>query len=395
MEFSFVGLFGAGLLTFITPCVLPLVPIYLSALIGGDVRQASGAARGQLMLRALIFTSGFVAVFTLMGLTASATGAFLAEYKAVVQGAAAVLILLFGLKFVGLIHIPLFDRIVRADDRKLQTSSGALNAFVMGVVFAAGWSPCVGPVLGSVLTYTAQATSDPLTGASYLALYGAGFATPMVLTAAFAEAGVRFLKRINPHLPRIEFGIGALMLVVAFSLFMNLAAPVASVPTASAAECQGAVSTVSVAPSDAVTAPESEPWPKMVELYRADCAVCQRMKPVVEGIVNSCHGYRVSVRQVDVSEPENKHLAAKYRLVGVPTFIFLDRENQEVARLVGEQSEQALLQALSALRGEPCPGVGSLPEDHSSVPAFPLQKAPSSACKSDHTGPDTGDVCGG
>jgi cytochrome c-type biogenesis protein len=314
------------------------------------------------MVRASLFALGFVAVFTLLGLTASSLGSALNAYKPVLMAAGAVLVLVFGLKFLGVISIPFFDRVVKADDTRLTTRFGAVNALVMGVVFAAGWTPCVGPVLGSVLTYTASATSSPAAGAGYLAVYGLGFAVPLLITAAFAEAGIRLLDRIKPHLPRIERVIGALLVVVALSLGWDL---VREIQASSGAKQNWAVTLT--------TAENGQRSPAMVELYSKDCAICDQMKPVVQSITRECHGKKVLVKAIDVSRSENASLTKKFRVVGVPTFIFLDRAGQEVARLVGKQTEGALRQALSALRGEACPGVGALPSGKDGKHAFPEQ----------------------
>ncbi len=372
MTLDLMGIFAAGLLTFLTPCVLPLMPIYLAALAGGDLGGLSASGRGRLMVRAGLFSVGFLLVFTLMGLTASTLGGFLADHKAAIQLATAVLILLFGLKFVGFIHIPLFDRVVRADDTRFDTRFGAFNALIMGVLFAAGWSPCVGPVLGSVLTYTASNAGDPLTGAVYLTIYGAGFALPLLLVALFAQAGVRFLRKINPFLPKIERAIGVLLLLVAAYLFEGLPlGGVAPEPEAVAAQT-----------NDFTLHEDGKHWPVMLELYSESCSVCERMEPIVAGISGQCHGKQVRIVQVDVSAPENRHFAEKFRLVGVPTFLFLDEGGEEVARLVGEQTDSALRQALSALRGEPCPGVGDVPD----IEDIGSEK-PSAACGGEHFDP--------
>ncbi len=374
MDLSLLGIFGAGIATFVTPCVLPLIPIYLSALVGGDLKDASIRGRGQLVLRAFLFSVGFVTVFTILGLGASFLGAALVRYKVLLQGAGALLILVFGLKFLGLVKIPFLDRVVKADDTRMQTRFGALNALVMGVVFAAGWTPCVGPVLGSVLTYTASATSSPWTGAGYLAIYGLGFALPLLVTALFAEAGMRLMDRIKPHLSTIERVIGALLVVVALGMVWDMAKDAA------------------VDESQALTAREfttskaGKRLPAMVELYAKNCPICKGMKPIVEEIVSECHGNKVLVRAVDVSHGRNRALAKRYRLVGVPTFLFLDRDGNEVARLVGKQSRQSLRQALSALRGETCPGVGPLPQDERDRPlAFPKQDREAPSCHSTNT----------
>jgi len=399
VSFDLLTIFGAGLLTFVTPCVLPLIPIYLAALVGADVRQLGSSSRGRLLSRAALFALGFVGVFTAMGVGASSIGGFFADHRSSLQLLGAALVLGFALKFLGVIQIPWLDQTARADDRKLQTRFGGINAAVMGVVFAAGWSPCVGPVLGSVLTYTASTTSSPALGGLYLGVYGLGFALPLLLIAAFAEAGLRALGRIKPHLPRIEKATGVLLLLVAGLLVHDAAtgwddatrpvvpnvgeADAAQTLPASTSPEQTALLTaadpVPTAPTAASTVEQAtSPMPLMVELYAEDCPICQRMKPLVEGLIRQCDQKKVRVRTVDVSKPENRHFVRDYRVVGVPTFLFLDDRGEEVARLVGAQTEETLTQALAALRGEECPGLGRLPAgpgDHTATEdiAMPTQ----------------------
>ena len=116
MTIGLLTVLGAGLLTFLTPCVLPVVPIYLAALVGGDLRDVGQASRGKVMSRAALFSLGFILVFVLMGVGASSIGAVLAERRATIQAAGAALVLLLALKFLGVIRIPWLDRTLRADD---------------------------------------------------------------------------------------------------------------------------------------------------------------------------------------------------------------------------------------------------------------------------------------
>ncbi len=345
MTIDLLGVFGAGLLTFATPCVLPLVPVYLAALTGASVSELPKTTRGQLLLRGVLFSTGLIFVFSLMGLAASSVGGVMVEYRTYLMTAGGLLILLFGLKFLGVVQIPLFDRVLRGDDQRVQTRFGPLNALVMGALFAAGWSPCVGPILGSVLTYTASNAADPLTGAGYLALYGFGFALPLLITAAFAGVALGLLRRLNPMLPKIERAIGILLVVVAATF---LFAPVTS-DTALGAH---------IACPDTAIAPR----PVMLELYSETCPICQEMKPVVRDVMAGCHDDEVELRSVDVRAAQNRDLIAEYRVVGVPTYVFFDLEGHETARLVGRQTEDTLSQALSTLVGRECPGVGRIPE---------------------------------
>ena len=353
MDLAIPGIFAAGVATFFTPCVLPLIPIYLSALVGSDVRSVKGMARGGLLLRSVLFSIGFITVFSLLGLGAASIGSFLQDNKAAAQVVGAILILTFALKFLGLIRIPFFDRTLRADDRKLTTKVGAVNSLIMGVVFAAGWSPCVGPVLGSVLTYTASRSSEMLTGVIYLTAYGLGFAVPLFITALFAEAGVKFIRSASRFLPVFEKAVGVLLLFTAASLMFDLVMQTEEVtPDTSLA--------VVTDPGSPVVPDE---FPLMVEFYSSGCTICERMAPVVEGLKYECSGNNVEIRQVDVSQANFKHFAKDYRIIGVPTFVFIEKSGMEIARLVGEQTEDNLRQAISALRGEPCPGVSYIPDN--------------------------------
>ena len=349
MTTSLLTVLGAGLLTFVTSCVLPVVPIYLAALVGGDVKALSGVSRGRLLARAALFALGFIAVFTVMGMGASSIGGLLSRHRAGLQLAGALLVLVLALKFLGVIRIPLLDRVARADDSRVQTRFGALQAVLMGIVFAAGWSPCVGPVLGTVLTYTASTTSSAALGALYLGTYGLGFALPLLFVAAFAEGGLSLLRKIRPHLPRLERGTGVLLLIVGISLGNDAFASWRVEPPSPAAPAAAPEATLA-----------ASRLPAMVELYAAGCPVCQRMETLVQSLTDQCDEHGVRVQRIDVSQPENKGLVQQYRVVGVPTFLFLDERGGEVARLVGEQSEATLRQALSAVRGEPCPGLGLL-----------------------------------
>jgi cytochrome c-type biogenesis protein len=290
------------------------------------------------------------------------------------------------LKFLGVLSLPFLDRMLRLDEQRVRTRFGGVNALLMGVVFAVGWSPCVGPVLGSVLTYAAARAADPWSGAGYLLVYGLGFALPLLVVAALAEAGTRLLRRIKPHLPKIEKVLGALMAALAVVLLVDLAPQLG--------KHAGESRTVPLA-RDA----EGHPLPTMVALVSSDCSVCEGMKPVLRRITELCDGQRVGIRVVDVAADGQQHLTRDFRLVGVPTFVFLDRQGEEVARLVGQQSETSIKQELSLLRGERCPGIGALPDQSpegapapnagstcGSRPAFFQPAAP--ACGGDSAAPE-------
>ena len=358
-----VNLFLAGLGTYLTPCVYPLIPIYLTSLLGADPTEED-FSRGKLLLRAMAFSLGFVLIFSLMGLGAAGIGKLMAAHKGWFQLVGGIFILLFGLKFLGWIHIPAFDRVLRKDDSRAHEKINVFAAFLMGVFFAAGWSPCIGPILGAVLTYTASETSSPATGFLYLTVYGLGFATPLLVMAFFAEHARALVAKTAKYLPVVEEFIGAIMIAVALTFFMGVVNPAPVFRS-------GADPTV----------PSGRPI--VVEFMSANCSICDKMQPVVSEMQTTCSGKDVEIRQVDISLPENRQLAKKHRILGVPTFVMIDERGREVARLVGEQPLSTLLQATSAMIGQECPGYAPLDRalsgpkaTRSSPPALPTPPAP-------------------
>ena len=344
---NFTKILFAGMGTYLTPCVYPLIPIYLSSLMGVDISEVKGGIkRGQLLLRSIAFSLGFILVFSLMGLGAAGIGAFLNNHKGLFQLMAGVLIFIFALKFLGVIEIPFMNKTIRKDDSKLSNKVGMVSSFLMGFFFAAGWSPCIGPILGSVLTYTASQTSNPLTGMFYLTTYGVGFAIPLIITALFAESGAGFVRRTSRFLPWFEKGMGIVMLLAAFYFFNTLLSGYNTF-----AECKALADP---------TNPKGKPL--MVEFYSKNCHICKQMKPTVDEIKQTCIGKNVDIHLVDISESKYSYLKKQHNLIGVPTFIIFDKSGKEISRLVGANSKKTLLQAISAATGETCPLIGPLPE---------------------------------
>jgi cytochrome c-type biogenesis protein len=350
---GFAGVYGAGLLTFVTPCVLPLIPIYLALLGNSMGQQGRGAAsRFSLFFNTLMFALGLELVFVPLGLTATSLGATLTEHRTQLVLVGGLVIFLFGLKFLGVLKIGFLDREKRLDDTKLKSRYQLVNSLVMGLVFALGWTPCVGPVLGSVLVYTASATSDPLVGAQYLALYGLGFATPLLVLSLFGDAARQIVRKITPHLPLIEKISGGAVAAVGLYLMLSVtSAPTGELSPPGAVPSAGQ-HVVSVSPK--LGQPTDRP--RMVQFTSPRCSICRQMIPTVAVIERDCDGRKVDV--VKVSVDKNRKLATSYRVRGVPTFVFLDKGGTEIARLVGYQTLASLRQSLSAVTGRKCDGLG-------------------------------------
>ena len=221
----FVALF-AGLLSFLSPCVLPIVPPYL-AYMGGismaEMKGQEGVARRSPVLAASFFVLGLSTVFLFLGFTASAFGSFFLSNSDTFVILAGIVVMIFGAHFVGVFRIPILDREARMDvgDR----SGSVFGAYVLGLAFAFGWTPCIGPQLGAILSLAASETSIAR-GTFLLALYAIGLGVPFLLVAAFFPRLTGTMNWMKRHMEQIErvmglllWTIGLLMLTGGFTAF--------------------------------------------------------------------------------------------------------------------------------------------------------------------------------
>jgi cytochrome c-type biogenesis protein len=338
---SITGLFAAGIATFFSPCVLPLIPIYLSILVGAPLAGAESGAkppRGRLIAGAVAFVAGFSLVFIMLGLAATSMGALLNENRAIIGQVGGVVVMIFGLKFLGLINIPFLDYDKRMDAGKFKTRFAWLNNFLFGVFFSFGWTPCVGPVLGTVLTYTAASANSAATGAAMLAIYSAGFAVPLLAMALFIEPLTVFFDKIKPHLRKVEYAIGVLLLIAGLMLFTDN------------------LSLFSVAETEQQTLSEQSGTPKMIAYVSKNCTVCNAMIPTLAALEHDCRDKKVVIEKRNISEKQYYREAIERGVRGVPTFIFYDGNGAETARLVGQQKIAQLRETMATISGESCCG---------------------------------------
>lgn len=214
----------AGVISFLSPCVLPIVPPYLAYMSGVSLRDLSeGKNRNKAMLPAVFFVLGLSTVFLFLGFTASAIGMVFLKFQDWFNTIAGILVMIFGAHFVGVYRIGFLDREARLDagDR----GGSALGAYVLGLAFAFGWTPCIGPQLGAILSIAASEASI-VRGTFLLAIYAMGLGLPFILVAAFLPrlGGVMgFMKRHMEQIERIMglllWTIGLLMLTGGFSAF--------------------------------------------------------------------------------------------------------------------------------------------------------------------------------
>ncbi len=207
----------AGVLSFLSPCVLPIVPPYLAYMGGismGDMR-GNATARRRIILPALFFVLGLSTVFLLLGFTASAFGMFFLQNQELFAQVSGVVVIVFGLHFLSIFRIPLLDREARLDAG--QQGGSAFGAYLLGLAFAFGWTPCIGPQLGAILSLAAQEGSLAR-GTALLAVYALGLGLPFFLAAIFVERSMGLMARLKPYMKTIERMMGILLLIVGVAL---------------------------------------------------------------------------------------------------------------------------------------------------------------------------------
>ncbi|HEX2365989.1 MAG TPA: cytochrome c biogenesis CcdA family protein [Bradyrhizobium sp.] len=204
----------AGLVSFLSPCVLPLVPPYLIYLTGATIEhvayeETKSSSRRAVMISALLFVAGFSTVFVLLGASASLIGGLIRAWSGELAIVAGIVIIAMGLHFLGLTRIGL---LMREGRLTMPKPVGLWGAYVMGLAFAFGWTPCIGPILAAILSIAA-AEATVAKGAGLLAVYSAGLGIPFLVAAFMVEQFSAVFARMKRHLATVERAMGVLMII--------------------------------------------------------------------------------------------------------------------------------------------------------------------------------------
>ena len=211
----------AGLLSFLSPCVLPIVPGYLCFIAGTSLDKAldnQEALRSNILKYAISFVLGFSVVFILMGASATYLSSLLYEYFDYLRIIGGIIIIIFGIHFTQLIQLPFLN-----NDTRIQINNykpGLIGSFVVGLSFAFGWTPCIGPILGSVLSVAAS-SENVSEGTFLLVLYSAGLGIPFIVAAYGIGAFLKFLSKIRKHIRAIEIFTGLLLIIFGVLILTN------------------------------------------------------------------------------------------------------------------------------------------------------------------------------
>jgi cytochrome c-type biogenesis protein len=222
MNITYFGAVVAGLLSFASPCVLPLIPAYISYLGGASLNELTDdegmdkALARRVFISSVAFVLGFGFVFVSLGATATALSSLLATNIIILSQIAGVVIIIFGLHFLGLFRIGFLNF-----EKRFHGSAkpaGPVGAFVLGLAFAFGWTPCVGPILSAVLMVAASGDSIWF-GASLLSAYAAGLAVPFLVAALAVKPFMNFMKKFRRHMHKVEVTMGLLMIITGVAIF--------------------------------------------------------------------------------------------------------------------------------------------------------------------------------
>jgi len=219
-QLTFGVAFLAGLASFLSPCVLPLVPIYLAQLVGQGVYQSTRGrlARLNTFLHALLFVTGFTLAFVALGATASTLGGFLRIHQFLLRQVGGILLIMIGLYLTGLLKLPFLYWQKRFEFRPSRPSYPA--SFVIGLIFAIGWTPCIGLILGPILVLASSAATLRQ-GVFMLLAYSLGLGVPFLLLGLGLDRSSRILKWLKPHTGKIEIITGVIMILVGIVIYFN------------------------------------------------------------------------------------------------------------------------------------------------------------------------------
>lgn len=214
---SFIIAFSAGFLSFFSPCILPMIPAYIMYITGSNIEEI-GENRGYALSRTIAFVIGFTIIFMIMGTSASFIGKIFNQNKDLFSKISGLILIIFGLNMLGVININILNKDRRRGGPK--KTKGWLGALIMGMAFAAGWTPCFGPVLGSILLYAGS--SDTIYKGVFLLLsYSLGMGIPFILTTLFINAFNKFMnkhEKIISYMPKVS---GVILILFGFLVFFD------------------------------------------------------------------------------------------------------------------------------------------------------------------------------
>lgn len=220
-EIGLTTAFIGGILSFFSPCILPLLPVYISLFTGLSSTEISkGSSRLRILFHTLMFVFGFSTVYLAMGAGSSIIGSIFLDYQDIWRVIGGIILILFGILLIGLIKSGILMREVRLNI-KIQKMGTPVGAFLVGIGFAAGWSPCIGPILGSILVYS-SISGNVLEGMKILGAYSLGIAIPFIISSMLIDTAMRYLRKYMSLFRWINYVLGIVLIILGVLMILGL-----------------------------------------------------------------------------------------------------------------------------------------------------------------------------
>ncbi|MCX7958175.1 MAG: thiol:disulfide interchange protein DsbD [Deltaproteobacteria bacterium] len=338
MDYDVLTIFFGGIATVFTPCILPVLPVYLGIFTGSAANSV--ARRFNVFFQTLYFGAGFTLIFTGMGLSAATLSNIITSNKSFITFAGAIIIIFMGFVFSGTIKINILMREYRLGENIVK-GNGVFASFFSGVVFAAGWSPCAGPVLGSVLTYVALKSTGVIKGGAMMAIYSLGILTPFLILSLLTDKLLPKIRQTYRYLPIIQKTGGVLLIIGGLILISSEFHYIKSVFTT----------------KERAELSEKYPVsgsPRMLFVFSRDCPECKKLHSIMPRIRDDCKGMQIEINEIYVED--EPVVRQKLGINTYPTIILFDAKGSEVKRVFGSRNLTDLRVAAASLINQKCAG---------------------------------------
>ncbi|MGC8928399.1 MAG: cytochrome c biogenesis protein CcdA [Myxococcota bacterium] len=326
--------FVGGIATVFTPCILPVIPVYL----GIFANSGNLKSRFNILFQTLIFGVGFSSLFILMGLGAASISRIIISNKVIISTVGALIIILMGFLYSGFLKIPFLLREYRLNEGYVMKGGSRFTSLIAGIVFAAGWSPCAGPVLGSVLTFVALKSANIISGAILMGIFSLGILTPFIILSIFADSLIPKIKKIYRFMPIVQKA-GGLMLIAGGLILLYSNLPQLSFNTKHIETRNLSI---------------HRDKPEMLFVFSKSCPECKKLHTVLPDIREDCKGMDVEISEVYLED--EPYLKQRLGINVVPTIILYDSLGREIKRIFGSQNLIDLRVAAASIMNRSCAG---------------------------------------